>query len=100
MENSEYSIRNNEVNLQFEIELEGEIAYLTYRFYKKNIAFMHTFVPEKLAGQGIASALAKHAFDYAKAHKKLVMVYCPFVSKFIKTHTAYLQQIDKSYQAR
>jgi predicted GNAT family acetyltransferase len=100
MENQEYTVRNNEVNLQFEIELEGEIAYLTYRFYKKNIAFMHTFVPVKLAGKGLASALAIHAFAYAKTNKKLVMVYCPFVSKFIKKNTEYLAQVDQSYLGR
>ena len=100
MENQNLKIKNNEVNLQFEIELDGEIAYLTYRFYKKNIAFMHTFVPEKLAGKGLASTLAVYAFDYAKTHKKLVMVFCPFVSKFIKKHTEYLSQVDQSYLGR
>lgn len=98
MEESNYQIRNNEVNLQFEIELEGEIAYLSYRYYKKDIAFMHTFVPEKLAGRGIASALAKHAFAYAFSHKKLVMVYCPFVSRFLKGHPEYQAQLDPAYR--
>lgn len=100
MEDQQYTIQNNEVNLQFEIDMQGEIAYLTYRFYKKNIAFMHTFVPEKLAGKGLASALAVYAFNYAKVHKKLVMVYCPFVSKFLKKHTEYLTQVDQSYLGR
>ena len=100
MEDQQYTIQNNEVNLQFEIDMQGEIAYLTYRFSKKNIAFMHTFVPEKLAGKGLASALAVYAFNYAKAHKKLVMVYCPFVSKFLKKHTEYLTQVDQSYLGR
>jgi predicted GNAT family acetyltransferase len=100
MEDQKYPVRNNEVNLQFEIELDGEIAYLTYRFYKKDIAFMHTFVPEKLAGKGLASALAVYAFGYAKSHQKLVMVYCPFVSKFIKKNTEYLAQVDQSYLGR
>lgn len=98
MEENQYQIRNNEVNLQFEIELKGEIAYLSYRYYKKDIAFMHTFVPEKLTGKGIASALAKHAFAYALSRKKLVMVYCPFVSRFLKSHPEYQVQIDTAYR--
>jgi predicted GNAT family acetyltransferase len=100
MEENDYSIINNSDNFQFEIHLDGEIAYLSYRFYKNNIAFMHTFVPEKLSGKGLASALAVYAFGYAKSQNKLVMVYCPFVSKFIKRHPDYLAQVDRSYLGR
>jgi len=99
MEAQNYTIRNNENNLQFEIEVDGEIAYLSYRFYKKDIAFMHTFVPKILEGKGIASALARHAFEFASEKKKLVMVYCPFVAKFIKTHTEYHKQINPAYRS-
>ncbi|GGG94617.1 GNAT family N-acetyltransferase [Pedobacter zeae] len=100
MESADFTIHNNTGNLQFEIALEGEVAYLSYRFYKKDIAFMHTFVPKVLEGRGLASALAKYAFSYAKAHQKLVMVYCPFVAKFISTHPEYNDQINQSYRGR
>lgn len=80
-------INNNKITQRFEYKKGDEIAYLEYRFYKnKNIAFMHTLVPETLAGKGIASALAKAAFEYAKEIKKPVMVYCPFVSAYLKRH--------------
>lgn len=100
MEDIKYTVVNNEFNQQFEVELEGEIAYLTYRFYKKNIAFMHTVVPAALAGKGLATALAIYAFDYAQNHKKLVMVYCPFVSRFLKKNTQYLPLLDPLYLGR
>lgn len=83
--------------MQFEILLGTEKAYLTYRFYKKSIAFMHTVVPKSHEGKGIASALAKEAFRYAEEHKKPVMVYCPFVSAFLKRHTEYRKQLDTNY---
>ncbi len=93
-----YDIINNEKEMQFEIELNGEKAYLTYRFYKKDIAFMHTFVPASFAGKGIASALAKAAFAYAEKSNKLVMVYCPFVGNFLKSHPEYNKQVDGQYK--
>lgn len=92
-----YNVENNEAEMQFEIEDGGEKAYLTYKFHKKNIAFMHTVVPEALMGKGMGSALAIAAFDYAKSHKKLVMVYCPFVASFLKKNVAYKQQLDPEY---
>jgi predicted GNAT family acetyltransferase len=93
-----YNVTNNEKELQFEIELDGEKAYLTYRFYKKDIAFMHTVVPDAFAEKGIASALAKAAFKYAEEQKKPVMVYCPFVGNFLKSHPEYNKQVDKQYK--
>jgi len=100
MERESYQIINNETNLQFELSLNGDLAYLSYRYYKKDIALMHTFVPETLAGKGIASALAVHAFNFAKQKHKLIMVYCPFVSKFLKTHKEYESQLNPAYRGR
>lgn len=63
-------IRNNEQKMQFEYSEGSEIAKLEYRFYKKNIALMHTVVPDSMQGNGIASALTAHAFVYAREHTK------------------------------
>lgn len=90
-------IRNNEENLQFEYHENGEIARLEYRFYKKSIALMHTVVPKSLQGKGIASALAAEAFKFAKEKNKQVMIYCPFVSKYIQKHPELKSQIDRDY---
>ncbi|RAI97882.1 hypothetical protein LX64_04932 [Chitinophaga skermanii] len=94
-----FQVVNNETNLQFEVDYAGEKAVLVYRYYKqRNIAFMHTVVPGKLEGQGIASALAKAAFAFAAEQKKLVMVYCPFVAGYVKKHPEYLPQLDPQYR--
>lgn len=60
-------IINNTEKLQFEYTKGGEVAKLEYRFYKqKNIALVHTLVPDSMRGEGVASALAAAAFAYAK----------------------------------
>jgi uncharacterized protein len=92
-----YKINNNEALMHFEIREGDAIAYLEYRFYKKDIAFMHTEVPDSMAGRGVASALAAHAFAYAKQQKKKVMVYCPFVAVYLKRHSELKEQLDKEY---
>jgi predicted GNAT family acetyltransferase len=93
----EHKIVNNEELMHFEIHEEDDVAYLEYRFYKKDIAFMHTEVPESMSGKGIASALAEYAFKFAKEHKKPVMVYCPFVGTYLKRHPELKEQLDKEY---
>ena len=94
----QYTVVNNEAESQLQIDAGGLRAYLVYRFYKDDIAFMHTFVPKPLEGKGIGAALAKAAFAYAESLHKPVMVYCPYVSVFIQRHPEYKRFVDPQYQ--
>ena len=94
---AEYKIVHNEKLMHFEIHDGDEIAFLEYRFYKKDIAFMHTEVPKSMEGKGVASALAAYGFKFAKEHQKQVMVYCPFVAAYLKRHLELKEQLDKEY---
>jgi uncharacterized protein len=96
--NQPYIVNNNEKTQRFEIHEAGELAYLEYRYFKNDIALMHTFVPEVLEGKGIASTLAHYALEWAKEHQKPVIVYCPFVAAYLKKHTEYNSIIDKNYR--
>ena len=80
------SISDNQQNQQFEIFLEDERAYLEYRIKEGALYLMHTEVPDKLGGKGIASALAAHAFNYARTHHMKIKAYCPFVVSWLKKH--------------
>lgn len=79
----------NEKQHRFETNIGNDIGYLEYRWYQGDIAFMHTFIPEAGRGKGHSAALAKFALEYAKAKTLKIMVYCPFVSKYIKLHPEY-----------
>jgi uncharacterized protein len=94
---TEYQINNNENTSQFEYSEGDELARLEYRFFEDKIAMMHTVVPESLEGKGIASALAKEAFAYAKQGNKKVMVYCPFVAAYVKRHPEVREQLDQEF---
>ena len=90
-----YNVTNNEKLMHFEVHEGNETAYLEYRFYKNNIAFMHTEVPKTMEGKGVAATLAAYAFDYAKTHEKPVMVYCPYVAVYLKRHPELRNLLDK-----
>lgn len=89
------AVTNNENQQQFEVHANNEVAVLVYRFHKNDIALMHTEVPSSLKNNGIGSALAKHAFEWAKKHNKKVLVYCPFVTSYLKRHPEYNSLVDK-----
>jgi predicted GNAT family acetyltransferase len=91
-------IINNTERSRFETEINGEFAYVEYRFYNDDIALMHTFVPESARGKGISSALAKFALEYVKEKKLKLIVYCPFIAKYIEQHREYEPLIDKQYR--
>ncbi|HZG25703.1 MAG TPA: GNAT family N-acetyltransferase [Chitinophagaceae bacterium] len=94
----QYTVTNNKKLLRFEVELGGEFAYIVYRWYKGDIAFMHTVVPGPMQGKGIATLMAREALEYARTENLKIMLYCPFVSKYVREHPEYDSLIDKSYR--
>ncbi|MFN8344559.1 MAG: GNAT family N-acetyltransferase [Spirosomataceae bacterium] len=82
-------IVNNLERQRFEIEVEGEFAFLEYRIHEGTMYLMHTFVPDSLRGRGLAQKLAKFALDTIRAEKLPLKIYCPFVTKYIQEHPQY-----------
>ena len=92
-----FNVINNEDQHRFEVQLDGEYAFIEYRYYKGDIAFMHTTVPEVCRGKGIAAAMAVVALNFAKDRHLKIMLYCPYVSKYVKEHPEYYTLVDTSY---
>lgn len=74
---------------RFEIERNGEVAYLEYSVTDKILGLIHTEVPEKLRGLGLATSLAETAFRWARDNRLKVDVICPSVQKFLAEHPQY-----------
>jgi len=82
-------VTNNTKQQQFEVHEDGEIAVLQYRFHEGVIWLMHTEVPAKLEGKGIASTLARFSLEWARENHIKAKVLCPFVAVFLKRHPEY-----------
>ena len=91
----ELSVTNNLNQQQFEVQADGELALLQYRFHDKLLWLMHTDVPKKLEGHGVASLLAHAALEWAKATNIKVKVICPFVAIYLKRHPEYNDIVEK-----
>jgi predicted GNAT family acetyltransferase len=74
---------------RFEIERDGEVAYLEYSLTDKVLGLIHTEVPEKLRGHGVASLLAENALQFAREHKLKVDIICPLAQEYVKKHPEY-----------
>jgi predicted GNAT family acetyltransferase len=97
MKNSEHHITDNIKQQRFEMPVGDQLAFIVYRWEHGKLALMHTEVPEEAEGKGIASSLAKFVFEKAKQDQRKILVYCPFISTYLKRHPEYKELVEKDY---
>ena len=82
-------VRDNPSRKRFELDVDGEIAFVTYRNTNSAIILDHAEVPWALEGRGIGSALAKGVLESLRRDKRKVVVICPFIAAYIRKHRGY-----------
>jgi hypothetical protein len=80
------AVRHERPARRFVIDVEGAVAFLTYREADGTLDLDHTFVPVTLRGGGIASQLTAHALRYAREHGYKIVPSCPFVAAYVDRH--------------
>ena len=74
---------------RFEIERDGQVASLEYSMIGNVLELIHTEVPNKLRGLGLASSLAETALRWARENSLKVDVICPSVQEYVAKHPEY-----------
>jgi predicted GNAT family acetyltransferase len=74
---------------RYELAVDGEVAFLSYRRRDDHILLAHTEVPDAFRGRGYGGVLARHALDEARTASLQVIVKCPFVTAWLKRHHEY-----------
>jgi predicted GNAT family acetyltransferase len=74
---------------RFEIEQDGQTAYLDYTLTGNILELSHTEVPAALRNLGLSSALAENALNYAREHGLKVDIVCPLVKRYMEKHPEY-----------
>lgn len=92
------TVEHDQKRNRFIVRIGDEDAELTYaRVGPKLIDLQHTFVPDAARGHGVAEALAKAAFDYARERNYRVIPTCPFVRHWLASHPEELTLVDPPY---
>jgi uncharacterized protein len=96
-----YSNGNNERSLhkvnRFEIEEDGQTAYLEFETDTSGwMTIWHTEVPPALRGRGLATELARAAFEHAKSNHLRLDVICPSALHFLSEHPEYKPLVRKA----
>lgn len=80
---------DNPEESQFEANVDGHVAFVSYLRRGDTIFFTHTEVPKELEGRGLGSALASAVLDRARSEHWKVVARCPFIAKYIERHPEY-----------
>jgi predicted GNAT family acetyltransferase len=80
---------NNPHRHRFETTVDGHVAVLNYKQDGKCITFIHTEVPQEIAGGGVGSALVKAGVTYARERGLEVIPKCEFAASYIKKHSEF-----------
>jgi uncharacterized protein len=78
---------------RFEIEQDGEVAYLEYSLTDTVLELIHTEVPAKLRGTGLSSSLAETALKFAREKHLKVDIVCPTVRSYIQKHPEFADMV-------
>jgi predicted GNAT family acetyltransferase len=83
-------VRENAAAHRFELPLGGDaMALAYYTIDNGQLVLTHTEVPTEFSGQGIATRLARGAFDLLRQSGRKAVLKCPFMGHFFATHPEY-----------
>ena len=83
---SDMNVSRNAAQNQFETIVDGQTAVAVYELEGAQMTITHVLVPESIAGQGVASALAKFAIQTARAENLKIVPQCPFMAAYFERH--------------
>lgn len=88
-------IIENDRKRRFEAQVGEHTAVMTRYYDGDNLIITHTGVPDELAGQGLASHMARTVLDGARERGLSVVPLCPFVAAYIRRHPEYEDLLQK-----
>jgi len=75
---------HHDAGQRFWLELNGEVAYLAYRFVdERTVDYASTWTPPTLRGRGVATRIVHHALAWAREQNLTVIPSCWFVRKLL-----------------
>ncbi len=80
------SVVDNPAAQRLELNVEGQVAFLTYERSADALVLNHTEVPEPLRGRGLGEQLVKAAIDSARGEGLPIVAVCPFARAYMRKH--------------
>lgn len=78
---------------RFEMQVDGGMAFVSYRRGDGRIILNHAEVPQVLEGRGVGSRLVKATLDSLRRDGLKVVPRCPFIAAYIRRHPEYADML-------
>jgi len=94
------SLENRPELGRYQLFVDGETAgYSAYEIHGTHVAFMHTQIEDRFAGEGLGAQRVARALDDVRERGGSVLPYCPFVRTFIARHPEYTGLVPRDQRA-
>jgi predicted GNAT family acetyltransferase len=80
---------DNPARHRYEMEIDGETAFVTYARHGDRLTLIHTEVPKVLSGRGIGTKLARSVLEDVRRLGLRVVPECEFMAGFIQRNPAF-----------
>ena len=80
---------NNEAQSRFELKIENEVVFATYRLDNKTLYINYVEAPQSLRGTGAAGKLMQQILEWAKEKDYKVFPICGYAVSWINRHSEY-----------
>lgn len=97
---NELQVVKNDETQQFELTVDGYIAFIEFREKPSHISLIHTESPPELEGRGVATALIEKTLAYLEANNYKLLPLCPLVFAYIKKNPTWIRIVEPSFQQR
>lgn len=74
---------------RFGARVDGSDCELDYELQDGVMTIVHTGVPSRIGGRGVASAMTTKAFEWAKSQGLKIRPACSYAAVFAKRHPEY-----------
>ena len=91
------NIQHLENRHRFYVEVDGHTAHVDYSIEPGILDIRHTVVPEEIGGRGIASALVRATYDYARSVGLKPVATCSYAVKWLEKHPEYAGETGPDY---
>lgn len=93
-------IQHDEKAKRFSTVVDGHEAHVAYTLHDNSLDIRHTLVPEAIGGRGIASALVKAAYDYARDSGLKPVGTCSYAVTWLRRHPEYGGEAGPDYTGK
>ena len=87
-------VRDNKAQSRFELDVDGGIAFASYRLTPSAVIITHTETPRAMRGRGVASELVEGALQLIRADGRKVIAGCSFVVDYLQRHPEYADMVE------